>query len=164
MTQLARLQPIRLSFWYRWCCYAVWLIISITGVWWWWDQQIQMNDPELRAVWLIKAHGIMAAACLIILGSLLPTHMQSAWLRQRNRLTGAIALFMMALLVISGVGLYYANMELREWMHTVHLWVGGIAVLAMPLHVVIGRLLRRKQSLLAKATRGVNRSVNDVIS
>lgn len=144
MSMLTGLTTIRMLPWVRLAGYALWLLLAVTGVWWWWDQDIQMNDPTERASLLVKLHGIAAAFALVWFGSILSTHVRVAWQRKRNRVSGLLALVMMALLGLSGLGLYYADYDSREWVHDVHVWVGAVALLMLPVHVVLGRMKRGK--------------------
>lgn len=144
MSKLTGLTTIRLLPWHRWLCYAVWWLLLLTGVWWWIDQDLQMNDPAERAIVLIKLHGVMAALALMLFGSLLSTHVRVAWQRRRNRGLGLLALLSLLLLCVSGVGLYYASYELREVLHGVHFWLGLGVALLLPLHIIIGRYGKKR--------------------
>ena len=55
-----------------------------------------------------------------------------------------LTLAVLGSLMLTGLGLYYANMALREWMHQLHVWIGLAAILLVPLHAVLGRWLRRR--------------------
>lgn len=134
-----------------WGCAVIWLGLSVTGVWWWWDQDQQMNDPQVWAVGLIKSHGMLAYVAVLLVGMLLSTHVRAGWQRRRHWAMpvwalGLLSLALLGGLMITGLGLYYASMELREWMHRLHVWVGFAAVLLLPLHAVVGRSLRRRRS------------------
>jgi hypothetical protein len=157
MSMLTGLTTIRLIPWHRWLCYAVWLLLCVTGVWWWWDQDLQMNDPTERASLLMKVHGMAAAVVLVLFGSLLSTHVRVAWQRKRNRVSGVLALLLMTVLGLTGLGLYYANEDTRAWVHQAHLWVGGVAVLLLPMHVLVGRFQRRQQTLGALLSKHLRR-------
>lgn len=134
-----RIRPLLL-----WTCVLVWFGVCLTGAWWWWDQDQQMNDPELRAVLLIKLHGLLAQLTILLSGMLLSTHVRAGWARRRNRASGVLTLAVLGSLMLTGLGLYYANMALREWMHHLHVWIGLAAILLVPLHAVLGRWLRRR--------------------
>lgn len=155
MSMLTGLTTVRLVPWHRWLCYVVWLVVLITGVWWWWDQDQQMNDPAERALLLIKIHGVFAAIALLLFGSLLSTHVRVAWQRRRNRTSGALAVMLLILLGASGLGLYYADYDNREWIHTAHWWIGVVAMMLLPAHIVIGRMFRGQSARAALVGRHV---------
>ncbi len=138
------LTSIRMAVWQRWGGFLTGLVLLVTGVWWWIDQDLLLNDPTGVAILLIKLHGIVAAIGLLWLGGLLSTHVRVAWQRRRNIGSGLFALLLMALLCGSGVGLYYASYEIREVLHGLHFWLGLAVALVVPLHVVLGRLKRVK--------------------
>ena len=96
--------------------------------------------PHPAEPWSLKLHGAAAMAILIILGTLLPTHVRFAWHARRNRPNGIALLAFFVLLVVTGYGLYYLGDErLRSWTSWLHLGI-GIALPAMIiLHIWSGR-------------------------
>ncbi|MDQ2660161.1 MAG: hypothetical protein M3Y03_07045 [Verrucomicrobiota bacterium] len=90
--------------------------------------------------WLMRLHGAGAMALLVVLGTLLPTHVRFAWHARRNRPNGIALLAFYAFLIASGYGLYYFGNEwLRSWTSWLHLAI-GIALPAMiVLHIWTGR-------------------------
>jgi hypothetical protein len=87
-----------------------------------------------------KIHGGCAMVFLFVFGWILDVHVLANWGARRNRLTGGLVTGSLALLALTGYGLYYFGGEgLRratEWSH----WVLGL--LAAPLllwHVLAGR-------------------------
>jgi hypothetical protein len=76
----------------------------------------------------MKVHGAAAMVALIVLGSVLPGHVQRAWKARMSRATGAVLLAANAVLIASGYALYYAG---DEWLRAI----------ASPLHWVVGLLL-----------------------
>ena len=93
--------------------------------------------------WVLKVHGAAAMLFLVGLGSLLPTHVVTAWRARRNRVGGAILLGVFVLLGVTGYGLYYAGGEqLRTAVQWTHLIVGLVEPAVLLAHIFSGRLSR----------------------
>jgi cation transport ATPase len=103
------------------------------------------------AVWL-PLHGAAMMAFLVALGALLPTHIVPVWRRRTNRRSGLVMLVVVAVLALTGYGLYYAGDEqLRPWISAIHWGVGLCAAVALLAHRVLGK---RRQATRA-ATRAL---------
>jgi len=90
--------------------------------------------------WWLRLHGAAAMAFLIALGTLLPIHVRRAWQLGRNNLTGVAVLSVVAALVITGYGLYYAGGEnLRVWISVVHWVIGLTGIPVLILHASVGK-------------------------
>jgi cation transport ATPase len=104
--------------------------------------------------WLLKIHGAAAMASLLILGMLIPVHMQRAWAQGKNRATAVFVVAVTALLIATGYGLYYAGDETwRGWISDAHDAAGCVLPLALLGHVALGR--RRQADARALGDRGV---------
>jgi hypothetical protein len=71
-------------------------------------------------------------------------------------LSGVIVLSLFAALIATALLLYYAGgEETQAWSRLVHLIVGAVAIVGLPLHMVLGRSLRiaRKYSLARRYPR-----------
>ena len=108
----------------------------------------QVSEP-----WWMRVHGAAVMAFLVALGSLFPGHIVRAWKAKKNRRTGLLLLTILALLIITGYGLYYvADEDMRPWLSLTH-WGGGLVVVAgLLLHVVQGRKIRAQPRLTATHT------------
>jgi len=62
----------------RYFLYLVWLTLAITGVYFAYSQDWQMQDPSDLSVNVLKTHGIAAAIFLVIFGSLIAVHIRLA--------------------------------------------------------------------------------------
>ena len=93
--------------------------------------------------WLV-AHGVSAAMVLLLFGAALPLHVKVAWRARRNRCSGALMLLVLTLLMGSGLLLYYASEDLRQFGLWLHWLVGVAALLVFPLHALLGRRLAGK--------------------
>ena len=105
--------------------------------------------------WWLRLHGAAAMASLVVLGTVLPVHVDRAWQQRRNYHTGIVLLCTAAALVVSGYALYYAGSEtLRPWISIVH-WVIGLAGLpAILLHVYVGKqAATRRHTARSRARR-----------
>jgi hypothetical protein len=87
---------------------------------------------------MLVLHGVTAYLFVMLFGAVMPNHIRSGWNNKRNRASGAFMVLVMALLLISGLLLYYAadTREAALWVH----WVIGCGlVLLFPLHYFLGR-------------------------
>lgn len=149
------MQPIRLSARHERWVHGVFGILILSGLWWLYARNFLIRVGEFgeerhpAEAWCLKAHGAAAMAFLMVLGTLWSGHIRRAWHLRRNRVSGLPLLLLMALLILTGYGLYYAGSEeLRPWISLVHWLIGCLASLGLLLHVVIGK--RRHVSLAAQ--------------
>jgi hypothetical protein len=135
-----RLDPL-----FRFALYAAFSVLFLTGCGWLLADR--MKDGSLSSeAWqavaanLLMLHGGAAMATLMLLGALVPLHIQRAWRSRRNRLTAICMLTFNSLLVVTSFGLYYAGTDiLRTWVRNVHEAAGlGLPVLFL-IHVLAGR-------------------------
>ncbi len=85
-------------------------------------------------------HGMTAMAALVLLGVMIPVHVQRSWRAGKNRISGAVMVGLNAVLIATACGLYYAGSELlRTFVTDVHIAVGfALPALAIA-HIVLGR-------------------------
>jgi hypothetical protein len=104
-------------------------------------------SPNPLEPWMLRLHGAAAMLTLLLVGSLLPTHVVRLWtFAPGNRRPGGALLLVTALLVVSGYGLYYFGGEhLRAWCRQAHLLLGLGAVPVFALHVLLGRATRHSR-------------------
>lgn len=122
--------------------YLVFALLLMTGLAWLAVHWSHL-DPDVEAPWLawsMKLHGASSFASLFFVGTIWTSHIRLAWQRGRNRVAGALFGGAMALLVLTGYGLYYFNGEavrsLTEWAH----WIGGVMLaLLFWVHLSFGR-------------------------
>jgi disulfide bond formation protein DsbB len=67
---------IRLSKLHRWSLYLIWLVISLSGLYFSWSQDWLMQEPSDTSVNTLKIHGIFATLMLLVIGSLITTHIK----------------------------------------------------------------------------------------
>jgi hypothetical protein len=130
--------------------YTAFAALYVSGAIWLAADQLKDADGELWqavAANMLMLHGITAMVALLLLGALIPLHMQRSWRAGRNRITGSIMIGLNAVLIATAAGLYYAGAEmLRNVMADVHIAVGlGLPLLILT-HIVLGRRTRARDA------------------
>jgi len=136
---------VRLGTWHRRLLVATLSAVAATGVLWFLLHDVMDREPDEVLRTLLVAHGVIAFASAIAFGSVLPLHVLAGWRQRRNRLTGLAVALTVVLLIASALLLYYGGEETRAWARLIHLAVGFAAIVAVPLHVVLGRRLRNQR-------------------
>jgi cation transport ATPase len=96
-------------------------------------------SPHPLEPWWLKLHGAAAMGFLIVIGSLLPNHIARAWRLRKNRSSGLAMLSLLAIIILSGYGLYYLGDEqTRPWISLIHWIIGLLVATVLPLHVWLG--------------------------
>lgn len=139
-----------LSLIHRRCAYLVLALLFISGLahyvlhGWFMRQGDFGPAPNPLEPWMLKLHGAAAMLGLMVLGSLLSTHIHRFWRLQRNRLAGGVFLSSALLLIVSGYGLYYfGGDQTRALCRQLHIVIGLLALPAFAAHLWRGRALRR---------------------
>ncbi len=127
---------------FRFALYAAFAVLFVSGATWLvadrWKETSELAQEA--AADLLMVHGGAAMVALLLLGALVPLHVQRGWRAARNRIAGVAMVTFNAVLIVTAFGLYYAGSEtLRPWMSDVHLWVGLAFPLLLLIHVVLGR-------------------------
>ncbi|MBF7682126.1 hypothetical protein I2F27_02070 [Acinetobacter sp. B5B] len=134
---------IRLPKIHKYTLYIIWAVLSVTGLYFAYSQDWKKYDPSEFTVYSLKVHGICASLMLILIGTLIPIHIQRSLETKRNLTSGISILVFMLLLALSGVGLYYSAETWIALVKIIHIWVGIFIVLFLPCHIWLGR--RRKR-------------------
>jgi threonine/homoserine efflux transporter RhtA len=140
---------LRLSPAFRFALYAAFCELFATGAGWLLADQLKDSSgddmwPEIAAS-LLMLHGAGAMAILMLLGALVPLHVQRAWRSRRNRTTGTAMVTFNGVLIATAFALYYLGAEtLRLSATDLHIGAGLIMPLLLVVHVVVGR--RRARS------------------
>ncbi len=93
--------------------------------------------------WWMKLHGAAAMVLLFLLGTLLSSHMDSAWRIRRNLKTGIAFVSFNSILILTGYALYYFGGETtRPVISKLHWIVGLGAPIIVGIHVWRGRAAR----------------------
>jgi hypothetical protein len=136
-----RIQPIgvKLPSFQKLNAYLFFCIVAITGLWWIALSEV-MNSMNLKLIHrILIAHGITATFCLMIFGSLMTQHIRVAWQLKKNRFSGGLSVATLAVIVLTGLGLYYAEEEQQVIYEWIHIILGLIVILLIPIHIVFGR-------------------------
>ena len=134
---------MRLNRTLRLSLYAALIVLLVTGIGWLViDATKDPFEPggsgEAEPI-LLAVHGGAAMAFLILLGALVPLHVQSNWARDRNRWTGVVMLAINAVLILTAYALYYSGSDLlRGWASDLHIAVGLFLPLWLGVHVWLG--------------------------
>ena len=129
--------------------YAVLAVLLATGAVW---LALEANQDPFRpagggsalAPRLLAVHGGAAMLFLVLLGALIPLHIQGNWARGRNRWTGIVMLALDAVLIVTAYGLYYSGSDsLRGWASDLHIAAGFALPAWVGVHVWLGRRARR---------------------
>ncbi len=142
-----RLSP-RLRNW----TYGSFGVLFVSGAAWWILQRWGLIETEFgptihpAATWLLRLHGAAAMLGLIVLGVLLPLHMQRGWMDGENRPSGTGMVACCLVLTITGWLLYYAGHErIRALASHVHIWLGVALPAIIAAHIWLGRKSRRRE-------------------
>jgi hypothetical protein len=136
---------LRLDPRFRFAISAAFFVLFMTGVGWLLADKMK-EDPgtgeawQMTSAYLLMIHGGAAMAALMMLGALVPLHMQRGWRSRRNQLTGMAMLTCNAALICTSFGLYYAGSEaLRPWISDIHIGIGLCLPVLFLVHIIMGR-------------------------
>jgi hypothetical protein len=104
---------------------------------------LDFEPPRALKIWALRVHGGAAMGFLVLIGTMLPVHVRVAWRAGRNRLSGSVLLASLALLAMSGYGLYYFGDEtLRKVTLWTHVSIGVLDPFCFIAHLWCGRRSR----------------------
>jgi len=134
---------MRLSGAFRASLYAALAVLLLTGIAWLFidaaRDPFQPGGGGEAGPLLLAVHGGAAMAFLILLGALLPLHVQSNWARDRNRWAGVIMLAINAVLIATAYALYYSGSDRwRSWASNLHIAAGLVLPLWLAVHIWLG--------------------------
>jgi len=138
MTNHKRSRVGRLPRWQRISTHVIFSLCALSGLLFFLRHELgfEMPGPETHGYLVI--HGASAAFALLAFGAVLPGHVRAAWNARRNRVSGLAMIAVLAVLLGSGLLLYYGSEEWREGVVWSHWGAGFLALLAFPLHLVLG--------------------------
>jgi hypothetical protein len=138
-----------------WAC-AVFATLVTTGAVWLIADLLKDPDGEMWqmiAADMLMLHGMAAMIALIMIGAMIPLHIQRSWRAGKNRTSGAVMIGTNAALVATAWGLYYAGSDLlRTFVADVHIIVGFALPALVIAHVVLGRRSRMLRRRLAEVS------------
>lgn len=134
---------MRLGVWQRTAVFATTTVVGVTGLLWFVLHDMIDDGPGDATQVLLILHGISSYALLVVIGSLLPRHVRSGWVHRRNLVTGLTVTVVMAILAMTGLGLYYGGEDLHapvKWLHVAF----GLGCFALfPVHALLAAGSRR---------------------
>ena len=135
----------RLPSWQRWATHSILTLCAASGVGYFMMREQGFAFGGLAPHAVLVWHGVSSAFALLAFGAVLPGHVRAAWNGRRHRISGSLMLAVMALLMLSGLLLYYGDEEGRDltlWLH----WGAGFAAVAVfALHVAVAVLGRHRR-------------------
>ena len=131
----------------RFCNYAAVVALLVTGAIWLVADQLKASESgelwQAIAANTLMLHGMTAMIALVLLGAMIPMHVQRSWRAGKNRITGAVMVATNAVLVVTASGLYYAGSDLlRTFVADVHIAAGFALPALIVSHIVLGRRAR----------------------
>ena len=144
-----QLTDLRLERWLRRCLYASWAVLVLSGAAWllarYYLRPVGQFGETVHPLepWAMKVHGAGAMAVLFFVGAILNSHIRRALKSGRNLVSGWSMIVTIAVLVVTGFGLYYLAGEgsMPAW-SLVH-WIVGLGWVALGVvHVRLGRSSR----------------------
>ncbi|MGN6525932.1 MAG: hypothetical protein ACTHL8_06055 [Burkholderiaceae bacterium] len=128
----------RLGPWHRRASYVVLAACGASGLGWFllldaWH----LEPPQVVAWWVL--HGLTGLAALVVIGSVLATHVPAAWRHHRNRGLGGTTLALFAVVLATTGLLMYGKEDWHAAAHWLHVIAGLAVAAAFTLHAVLGR-------------------------
>lgn len=143
---------MRLGKWHRRLVIATLALVAASGVLWFVLHDVVDRPPDELLHALLVAHGVTAYASAVAFGSILPLHVLAGWRYRRHLVSGFAVVLTLTLLIGSALLLYYGSEETQAWARLVHLATGFGALLAAPIHIVLGRRLRKQATAAPSAS------------
>lgn len=139
---------LRLRTSFRYSLYAAFAALLLTGAGWLvadWRKDVAGDEIwQQIAANMLMVHGGMAMLALLLLGALVPLHVQRSWRSGKNLVSGSVMAAFNAVLIVTAFGLYYLGSEaVRPFMSWIHLGAGFSLALLLPLHIWLGRRARQ---------------------
>ena len=139
---------LRLKPTFRFSIYAAFAVLFLTGAVWLvadWQKDVSPDEIWQQVIsYMLMVHGGAAMAALLLLGALIPLHMQRAWRAAKNRVSGSLMATFSTVLIVTAFGLYYLGSEtLRPWISWIHIAAGSLLILWFPVHIIRGRRMLR---------------------
>ena len=114
------------------------LLCAVSGVLYLLAHEFEIAPFAIKNHSILIAHGVTAYLFVVLFGAVMPVHIKSGWKSKRNRISGSLMIAVMALLLVSGLILYY-GVDTREAALWVHWVIGCGLVLLFPAHYLLGR-------------------------
>ena len=144
---------LRLERWHRHALYAVVIALAGSGMLWLAAHYFLRSQGEFGVAvhplepWSMKLHGAAALAMMFFAGSVMNSHIRRAFRAASNLAAGGSLVAVLALLTLTGYGLWYVAGETSHATWSIMHWVPGLAFpLLLLWHIRCGRRARRQQT------------------
>jgi len=108
------------------------LVCTLSGLAEYWQTDWVSSFSKPLGRWALVIHGVSGMALAIGFGMLMQSHIRAAWRMKRHRVSGALMVTLMSLLIISGLLLYYGSEAIHDTDRQVHIIAGwGFAGLTL---------------------------------
>ena len=133
-----RSRPARMPKWQALSTHIIFLLCAVSGVLYLLAHEFEIAPLAIKNHSILIAHGATSYVFALLFGAVMPVHIKSGWKSKRNRISGSLMIAVMALLLVSGLILYY-GVDTREAALWVHWVIGCGLVLLFPAHYLLGR-------------------------
>lgn len=118
----------------------------LSGVIIWYGETVneEASDPTFPVNAWRTAHGLLNPFLCILFGYLLSQHIRYGWALRSNWFTGLLMELDFALLILTGVGLYYAPETWRSMTLDIHHYAGLALPLLLTWHWITSQLWVKK--------------------
>lgn len=133
-----RSRVAHMPFWQSFSTHLIFIICAVSGVLYLLAHEFEVKALNLENHSILIVHGVASYFFVLLFGAVMPTHIKAGWKNKRNRSSGGFMVLVMALLLVSGLFLYYGAVtrDAALWVH----WVIGCGLIVLfPLHFIRGR-------------------------
>jgi hypothetical protein len=129
---------------FRFALYAAFGVLFATGMIWLVADRFKDGSSsdlwQQTSAYALMLHGGTTMVTLMLLGALIPSHIQRAWRAKKNRVTGIASVAVYGFLIVTAFGLYYLGSEaLRPWLSFLHVTIGFAVPAVIAAHIMVGR-------------------------
>ena len=132
----------KMPIWQRWFTITSLSICSLSGIAFLVGHEFHISKAVLGNHSVLALHGIAAALALIAFGAVMPFHIKAGLKAKKNLISGISQLTILAILVITGLLLYYGPEESHEASELIH-WVLGLIFVGFFVFHIITRPLKQ---------------------
>lgn len=133
-----RSRVAHLPFFQSFSTHSTFLICAISGVLYLLAHEFAIKTLAIENYSILVTHGFSSYFFVLLFGAIMPNHIKGGWRNNRNRISGGAMVLVIALLLVSGLFLYYGD-ETRDAALWVHWVIGCGLVLLFPIHFIRGR-------------------------
>ena len=141
-------RPSRLSFLAHIAVIGLLGLSFISGAIIWYGQRAnelgELAQPSFALQRWRTLHGVLNPFLCILFGALLVQHIRLGWQMKANRLSGVFMEAAFALLILTGVGIYYAPETWQEPLVSAHRITGLLLPVSLTLHWIAAQIWVKK--------------------